>query len=216
MDAIDKSGDAGRDPRTLIHVKIIHTEADMGTLGESIQRATLQRVSVKAWRHKLRAIDKLWTEIEETVERLLPPQGKVRLYQDGLPVCGREFEIVSELAEKGSRNHRLLLQLVEKGAVLMGTESSDLLLEEYERVKHAMVLQNILRGERSQAIESDGASLLDRRNRFIAGRINATLHTGETGVLFLGMLHSIEDLLDKDIRVIHPIAPPSADERTGK
>lgn len=211
MEAITKCDGAESDQRTLIHITIVHTEADMGTLGGSIQRATLQRLGFTAWRRKLRAIDKRWTEIEESVERLLPTRGKIRLYQDGLPVCGRELEIVTELANQGSRNHRLLLRLIEKDAVIMGTESSDLLLEEYERVKQAMVLQNVRRGAGSKILQSGhGDSLLDRRNRFIADRINTTLCTDETGILFLGMLHSLEDLLDKDIRVIYPVAPPFA------
>ncbi len=211
MEEADKCDGAENDPRTLIHIGIVHTEADMGALSESIQRATLQRLSVKAWRRKLRAIDKRWTEIEEIVERLPLPRGKVRLYQDGLPVCGRELEIVEELANQGSRNHRLLLRLIEKGAVIMGTESPDLLLEEYERVKQALVLQNVRRGGGSEILQSGrGDSLLDRRNRFIADRINTTLCAGETGVLFLGMLHSLENLLDKDIKVIYPVAPPFA------
>ena len=157
MEEADKCDGAENDPRTLIHIGIVHTEADMGALSESIQRATLQRLSVKAWRRKLRAIDKRWTEIEEIVERLPLPRGKVRLYQDGLPVCGRELEIVEELANQGSRNHRLLLRLIEKGAVIMGTESPDLLLEEYERVKQALVLQNVRRGGGPKSSKAAGA-----------------------------------------------------------
>jgi len=61
------------------------------------------------------------------------------------------------------------------------------------------------------------ACLLDRRNRFIAYRINTTLCTGETGILFLGMLHSLENLLNKDINVIYPVAPsPLPEERTSR
>jgi DNA-binding response OmpR family regulator len=41
-----------------------------------------------------------------------------------LPVCGRDLEIVAELAKAGSRNHPLLLRLKGRGALLMGTESA--------------------------------------------------------------------------------------------
>jgi hypothetical protein len=99
----------------------------------------------------------------------------------------------------------------------MGTESSDLLLEEYERVKQALVLQNVRRGGFSEILQSGrGDCLLDRRNRFIADRINTTLCPGETGILFLGMLHSLENLLDKDINVIYPVAPPLPEERISR
>jgi hypothetical protein len=50
--------------------------------------------------------DPLWTRIEQTLEGLAPPWERVRVYQDGLPVCGRELAIVSERAEAGSRNDR--------------------------------------------------------------------------------------------------------------
>ena len=47
--------------------------------------------------------------------------------------------------------------------------------------------------------------MLKKRDRYIAGRINSTLGKGETGILFLGMLHSLKDLLDRDIHVICPV-----------
>jgi hypothetical protein len=50
--------------------------------------------------------------------------------------------------------------------------------------------------------------LLKERDRHIAQRINTTLGAGETGILFLGMLHNLEGLLDQDIRVIYPISKP--------
>ncbi|MFH1293180.1 MAG: hypothetical protein ABIJ44_03520, partial [Pseudomonadota bacterium] len=53
-----------------------------------------------------------------------------------------------------------------------------------------------------------GDSLLKRRDQYIAARINGTLLVGETGILFLGMLHSLGNWLDKDIRVRYPITRP--------
>jgi hypothetical protein len=195
--------------RSLFFFPIVHTQTDMGQLGDSVQRATIQKLGIKAWRHKMRAIDERWGEIERTIDGLPLHYEKVRLYQDGLPICGREKEIVRELADKGSRNHRLLLLLMERGATLMGTESPELLLIEYQLVKESVTGQN--RGRRkitkAEATDSDN-TLLDRRNRFIAQRINSTLQTGETGILFLGMLHTLENLLDDDMQVIYPISQP--------
>ena len=42
----------------------------------------------------------------------------------------------------------------------------------------------------------------------MAQRINDTLKDGETGILFLGMLHSLERYLNPDIKVIYPLQPP--------
>ena len=151
-------------------------------------------------------VDKLWDQIEQAIEGLVLAYERVRVYQDGLPVCGREFEIVTELAKAGSRNHRLLLHLREKGATIMGTESSELLVEEYQLVKEALATGEpplATRGEARRKALRD--SLLKRRDQYIARRVNGTLGMGETGLIFLGMLHSLGSWLDKDIRVVYPI-----------
>lgn len=148
-------------------------------------------------------VDKVWEEIERTIEALPLPSGEVRLYQDGLPVCGMEDKIVSELAEAGSRNHKLLLRLQAGGARLMGTESPELLIEEYKHVVGGLTANKAER--RMRGIEAGGRSLLVRRDRYIASRINQSLAPGETGILFLGMLHAVERYLDPDIRVVHPV-----------
>jgi hypothetical protein len=193
--------------RILLFIPIVHTQTDMGQLSESVRRATIQKLGVKAWRHKMRAIDQMWAEIERVVSGIPIGYRKVRLYQDGLPICGREEQIVRELADKGSRNHRLLLRLMEKGAILMGTESPELLLIEYQLVKENTEGQKPGRRESTQTERRDTEdTLLNQRNRFIAQRINTTLEMGETGILFLGMLHSLEGLLDQDIEVIFPIS----------
>ena len=129
-----------------------------------------------------------------------------------LPVgclCGHEQQIVSQLAEKGSRNHRLLLRLQAKGALLMGTESGELLVEEYRMASAALAAGGAggpaSREARRKALRE---ALLDKRDRYIAARINATLAAAETGILFLGMLHAVNRRLDPDVRVVYPVGPP--------
>lgn len=201
--------------KTLVYIPIVHTYTDMGALGDAVQRVTVQQLGVKAWRHKMREIDELWVEIEQVVARMQLSYERVRLYQDGLPICGREEEIVRELAAKGSRNHSLLVRLMDKGATIMGTESPEMLIEEFERVKRSIGGRSPsrMKNRKSDARDSDDI-LLRRRNQFIAHRINTTLQPGETGILFLGMLHALEHLLDQDIQVIYPIFQP--DQSGGK
>lgn len=176
----------------------------MGGLRETIKRSTLQTKGLAAWKRKVTAVDTVWTQIERFIEDLRIPYATVRLYQDGLPVCGRETDIVRELAESGSRNHRLLLRLMEKGATVMGTESPELLVEEYELAKKLLSGANCPPVGGNPQNLSEG--LLAKRDQFIARRINNTLRSGETGILFLGMLHSLANLIDEDIRVI-PVRP---------
>ncbi len=191
--------------RTLVYIPIIHTQADMGALRDQVRKESLKKLGRTGWKRKITLIDNFWTEIEKIIEELSLPLKRVRIYQDGLPVSGRESQIIAELAKSGSRNHALLLRLIDGGATITGTESLELLLEEYDHVKKTL-------GAKSTAIRGPekavSASILRRRDSFIAKRINETLRPGEVGIVFLGMLHSLEQWLDKDIQLVYPIHTP--------
>lgn len=194
--------------RTLIVIPIIHTEQDMGFLREEIKQEYVTRYGDRKWTEHLKLIDQVWSGIRQMIAVLALPYAKVRLYQDGLPLCGKEAGIVKEVAAQGSQNHRLLVELMEQGAQLMGTEDPSLLLQEYQLLQSA--LGDEKRGhENLQQEQSRG--LLGQRDRFIAGRINATLLAGEIGLLFVGMAHSVEPLLERDILTRHLL--PSLRER---
>ena len=211
MKSINKDSDTKSSVRTLIYFPIIHTQADMGTLGESVHRATLRKLGIQSMRRKMHMINQVWTEIETAIDKLDIDYGKVRLYQDGLPVCGKEVEVVTELAKAESRNHQLLLRLMQRGAKLMGTEASELLVKEYELTKQMLDAGNIPAKRIRTARQKAKADLvLGKRDQFIADRINKTLQNGETGILFLGALHSLQHRLDKDIRVLYPVSRPRA------
>ena len=195
--------------RTLIYIPIIHTEADMGSFREAVRRLKIQKLGKKSWIHNLNLINKLWEEIGSTIADFALSYEKVRVYQDSLPVCGRESEIVTELIKAGSQNHQLLLRLKEKGATIMGTESSELLVQEYEFIRKMMTPETPARSARIEARQKALTdSLLKRRDKYIAHRINSTLQKGETGILFIGMLHSLAHWLAKDIHVVYPLFQP--------
>jgi len=194
--------------RTLIYLPIVHTQADMGALKESVARATLKKTGRAGLARKAAAIDQIWTEIEAAIDALPLSFDRVRLYQDGLPVCGREAEIVTELAQAGSRNHQLLLRLMARGAVLMGTESGDLLVQEYQLAKQSLTTRAPRAAGVAAQRRARSETLLQRRDQFMAQRLNDTLKDGETGILFLGMLHSLEQYLNPDVKVIYPLHRP--------
>ena len=91
----------------------------------------------------------------------------------------------------------------------MGTESAELLLEEYQLVKQVFTGE-MSRGPSGQAARAHELqhSLLQRRDQFIASRISQTLLGGETGLLFVGMLHSVEPWLDRTSACFTPFAKP--------
>lgn len=179
--------------RRLIYIPIIHTEVDMGSLAESLKKEYIKKYGIHKWEQHLKKINDLWTGIEERLNQKNLRYNQVRVYQDGLPVCGKELQIVQDIADSGGRNHQLLLKLLQKGATVMGTEDPALLIKEYQLIKDAAARKGAEKG-------TDGRSdYLAERDAFIANRIDKTLKDGETGVLFLGMLHKVDEKLPSDI-----------------
>jgi hypothetical protein len=189
----------------LIYFPIVHTQADMGALKESVARVTLEKVGRAGLARKTAAIDQIWTEIEAAIDILALSFDRVRLYQDGLPVCGREADIVTELAQAGSRNHQLLLRLMAQGAVLMGTEEGNLLMQEYQLARQSLTTRPPRAAGLAASRRATSQALLQRRDQFIARRINETLQSDETGILFLGMLHQVGQYLAPDVKVTYPL-----------
>jgi hypothetical protein len=204
--------------RILIHIPILHSQADMGQLGFSIRNTLVKKLGERWWRLNAGRVDRFWSKIEEIVLGLNLVYEKVRVYQDGLPICGRETEIIEELAAAGSRNHQLLLQLMARGATVMGTESAELLVEEYQLVTQLLATEtsNQASGMSRRERQTLSQGSLRRRDKFIAERIDTTLQPGETGILFLGMLHSLSGLLAPDIELMDPFLPRSGTVRPWK
>jgi len=186
--------------RRLIHVPIVHAASDLGSLSGPVRERYLGRFGPAGWNDRQRAVEELWKGIRQDLERLRLDFSTLRIYQDGLPVCGFEEKIVTELAGAGSSNHQLVLDLVARGATLMGTEDPQLLIREYEMQKRQFPGQSgaqTTRGELSQQAER----LLEARDRFIVKRIDETLLPGETGLLFVGAAHRLVGLRSVDLAV---------------
>jgi len=188
--------------RLLISIPIIHSEQDMGSLLSKLKREYVQRYGAEKWAKHVKTVDELWTAIAKAIESLDLSYGSVlRIYQDGLPECGREVDIVKEVAAQGSRNYQLLLELVNRGAKLMGTENPELLVKEYRLHKEALTAAPREGDVAARQRQEQSRLLLAERDRHIAARINSTLLPGEIGLLFLGLAHSVEPLLDPDVLV---------------
>jgi hypothetical protein len=191
--------------RQLILVPILHTMADMGTMAEGLEAAYVERFGRRHWEEFRTLVDGFWPMVRADLEALSLDYHRVDLYQDGLPVCGRELEIVQKAAEAGSDNHQILLDLLAKGAALMGTEDPSLLLEEYRSLQSA--LKPCGGGPAGYAPASLGRDMLNRRDAYIGQRIGQTLLPRRTGVLFLGMMHDVESHLPEDI-IVRRVVPP--------
>ena len=186
--------------RQLIYVPIVHSEADFGSFTHDLRKRYIDRFGLSGWRQRIRGVDALWQEIRTKVMALEIDFHKIKVYQDGLPVCGRELEIVQDLARQGSKNHQLLVELAERGATIMGTEDAQLLVEEYLRLRDGLDADSET-GDRV----TPGEDLLHRRDLYIAKRIRETLRDGETGILFIGLLHEVDEKLCQDMEISYPL-----------
>ncbi|MGA2793476.1 MAG: hypothetical protein ABSE69_08055 [Roseiarcus sp.] len=172
----------------LIYVPVVHSTVEMGSAAPAYKAAFVARYGESKWAERSAEFDAVWRAIADAINRVGLDLSHVKLYQDSLPVCGRENELVRDLASLGSRNHQLLESLMREGATLVGTESPTLLLDEYR------LLQS------PERTEAQAAALLEARDRFIAGRIDATLGEEEDGVLFIGALHRVAKFLPQRIK----------------
>jgi hypothetical protein len=186
--------------RRLIHIPIIHTSTDLGSLSKFVQAHYVKVCGEASWNRREDALRALWADIEAKLDTLHLDARKTRVYQDGLPICGFEEKIARELAKAGSSNHQLIIKLLDRGAVLMGTEDPRLLMEEYEMQKEHLA-QKAGENPMSEEQKSRMDRLLRARDAFIAERIANTLQDDEAGLLFLGVLHRLDALEAAGIRV---------------
>lgn len=197
--------------RSLSIIPIVHSEADLGQLAGRLR----EQVGEQAWADKQRAVTEVWSQIQDWARGI--DATDLHIYQDGLPADdatpGGAERIVRDLANQGSVNHTILEALLDAGAILVGTEDPTLLLREYEIAKAAA--DAIANGRHPDPRDQQrSATLLERRDRFIADRIDATLPGSGRGVLFIGMLHDVASKLADDIQPIHPLGRPKPERRS--
>jgi hypothetical protein len=188
--------------RRLIWVPIIPSTADLGSLRGVVRKLHEQRAGAQKWQEHVRQVGQLWRKVRTSLYQLELDWSAVLLYQDGLPVCGKEVQIVQDLARGESANHRLLLELMGRGAQLIGTESPDLLVQDYELNRQLLLPQAADTSSWETEVRNRSRDLLDRRAAFIARRIDETLPLGHTGCLFLGLMHSLDGRLPSDISIV--------------
>jgi urease gamma subunit len=216
-----------REPKTLYYIPIIHTSADMGSLAKAVTERGISQIGERNWERHVATIHRFWDRIAEYCASL-PAEG-MKIYQDGLVAEGEiGTKIISAGAESGSRNYKIVQELMRRGAQIVKTEDFKLVLEERDRIL-ALVQAKNFRAKISAFIKYRFVKhgLLKRRDMFIAQRIAETLgqggpaphspdreahrdeagpaprsHPGAGGILFIGAVHNVKSRLPKDIKVI--------------
>lgn len=188
--------------RELFLIRIVHTSADMGSMGEGLIKEGMAKVGREKWLENQRKIEKFWDAVEIELNALNLDYSKIRIYQDGLP-CGGDLglKIVKETADKGSKNYQIVRNLIERGATIEATESPELLRREYGHIQVMVAASGVEKAEAMDRYERIKDSLMQERDTFIAKAIDITLKDGEIGLLFIGAAHNVIPRLAKDILV---------------
>jgi len=187
--------------RKLIYVPVIHMSADLGTVAEHLDKRGVAAFGEEFWRRHRDTVSGFWDSVIKYFSSLEVKD--VKIYQDALVAGGHiGNSIIEEGAKAGSKNYELIADLVNRGAVLVQTEAFSLVKEERNRI---VKLTNAkTRTERLIAYlkyRLTKRKLLNKRDNYIAKRIDETLSDGETGLLFMGAYHDIVPKLAKDIEV---------------
>lgn len=187
--------------RTLIYIPIIHTDPDLGSLASDVEEKAI-RLLGERWQEHERIVEQYWEEIVRYFERR-DLQG-VKIFQDGLPVGGKEAQtMIGDLAKTGSPNYKLLKDLSERGAQLLKTEDPALLKKEYQLTKELVAKKPLLSAVRAFLnYKFSKDRLLKARDKYIASQINRELKERETGICFLGAYHEVLPKLAQDIKVV--------------
>ena len=187
--------------RRLLHVPIMHEEADMGSAATALAQQSAALSGERQWALHQETVREFWESIRAFLSSFDP--ARLKLYQDGLPAGGETGQrIVHEAVRRGSKNYQLVAELLHGGAELRKTEDPLLLLSEHQHIHRAM--QQESSGERRRDAESDRLRwdrLMEEWDRFIGETITATLEEGDLAVLFIGAGHSVTPFLATDISV---------------
>lgn len=190
----------------LLYVPVLHTPQEARGIGHTFQSGSAYQVATANLGNHDQSVREMWAGIARKLNEANLSWPMVRVYQDALPVCGMENEIISVLADHGSLNHQLLMDLVGRGARLEGTEDPDLLVQEHEYLT-ALIATSAGRPERAafEEYQVRGKALMEKRDAFIAARIRSTIREGELPLVFMGVRHQLDKQLDGDFMITYLI-----------
>jgi hypothetical protein len=187
--------------RKLYLIPIIHMSADMGSAAPALDDRGIAKLTPDLWQKHKEIVSVFWDSIGQFLDSLDVSGFKV--YQDGLVADGAEgLRIIRESISQGSKNYEFIGKLIERGAILVKTESLSLVRQEYSYITK-MTKSKSLKEKEVAALryKLNRGKLLKQRDEFITRRINETLSEGETGILFIGAYHDVINRLAPDIGV---------------
>lgn len=191
----------------LHYVPIIHSIEDCGSLGSAIQRAFSEKKRRVAFDEFQKEIHRYWQIAEKRINEAIPDARGLVVYQDSLPVGDREKVFAFFGYMRGdhpeSPNFRLVKNLLDRGAVLEGTEDMNLVMAQ---LKICQCAAEALSCDEQAKILAANKEILRLRDKFIAERIQDTLSESGKGILFIGRDHDVVaelERLPKKITIIY-------------
>lgn len=187
----------------LYYVPIIHTSEEYGTLSPAIKQAFISRLGERVFEKLQEEIHAYWRLVEARIEKTVHDFNGLIIYQDSFPVGPRKkiLEFFGHLLRdhpQKSPNFNLVKGLLDKGAILEGTEDMNLVLEQMKIYQLVSKASSPLEQNRILAKNTARAKEITRkRDAFIAQRICDTLPEDGRGILFIGRDHDVITELEK-------------------
>ena len=180
---------------------IIHTAPDLGSIAPLIAQRSSEICGKERWDKHKETVYLFWDSLSRYFDTVKAPE--LKIYQDGLMASGElGRKIIEEGAARGSKNHQIVLKLIQRDGEIRKTEDVSLLKKEYDYIlRLAQTKSPFEKGLVYFGYKRDKYRLLEERDKFVANTINETLKEGEFGVLFIGVYHDVPHRLASDIIV---------------
>ena len=187
--------------RTLTYVPVIHTSADLGSMAKHVDKRGAAHLGEDHWNKYRKTVEGFWNAMLYYFDSV--DVSEVKIYQDGMMIEGEIGQkIVEEGVKAGSKNYEIVARLLQKGAVLVKTEDFKLVKEEHDRIVAIIQAKSMFKKLRALIkYKLIKKRLLDKRDEFIAQRINETLKENEKGIIFIGAFHNVKKRLARDIQI---------------
>ncbi len=188
--------------RILYIVPLIYTNPNAGSMAYVLEERGFALLGTELWGKHQEVVKRFWDSIDRFFSQI--EVFNFKIYHDGLSVDGRAAQ---ELVQQGiinrNHNHILIGNLLARGAMLVRTEDNGLIKQEQKYASKIKLSQSSIEIESAVArYRLAQAKLLEQRDKYMARRINGTLKSDDSGILFLSAYHDVISRLDEGINIL--------------
>lgn len=150
--------------------------------------------------------NKYWNQVENQISELEMKLGQVRrIYHEFVPMSGDDG--IAAIKELNEKSYMVVGNRLDKGASMEAMEETGLLTEFMDWSRCLSIgLQN---QEVIGKVYESYTEASDKRNKYIASRIDETLQADEIGILIMREGHQVP--FPSDVRIFY-VSPPTLDE----